>query len=1128
MSDLNLNERIAALSPEKRELLLRKLMEKQKIEAKDMLPQIEAELDMDNKYLPFELSEIQQVYRMGESGLFDLSGSATNIYSEYEINGVNKITRKLFSGRLEKAINRLIDRHDMLRVIVLPEGIQKILKEVPLYKIKCVDLSKKDKEFVHKELERVRMEMRTRKTQQNQWPLFELRIHYLDGKRMILHIQINSLLVDGTSRGMLISELFRLVFSPAASLPVLECNYRDYVVTWSRFKKSKTYKISREYWLKRLPNILPGPVLPLGKNVVPEITLQLETLNLELMDKQSWRNFTSYASKFGLSGSSALLSSYIDMLAFWSSTQKFSVGIVNTYRPPIHPKIEEILGNFNTMQIVTADVLVGNFIERTEKLQQQVWYNIEHPYFSGPEILREFNKVNVRSSKTTMPVFFNSVIGHSSTENPSNSNGNSEIRNNRGRMVIKILQSIMKVVGVFPELRASEINIYPSLMQLIPTIYEGSDGTIYCKWQGSKNSFPDGVLRKMADNYRMLLNKLADKEKSWREDWRETISELTRENIYETAVKDERVNIFEDINTIFFRQVEKQEHRAAIITPHRTLTYRELCTNSNKIANLLKKMGVMNDMLIAVIMEKGCEKITSVLGILQAGAAYIPIDANISNHELESLLEINKIPIIITQSWIGEKIQCSKDIKLVYLDKNDLSDLDDNFQYSQKEPGDVACVIYDSDSVDDSKFMRITYRMINNTVRNINERFNVNAEDKLLSLFPSVSGQWIYDVFGMLTVGGTIILPVEEPENDSINWSKLIQNEKITICNTSPVIMEHLLATSEDSNDLKLDSLRLILLSNERVSSKLLKKLEIVLKAATIVHLWGTSQISIWTMMHIFQKGEEAPEIMRFDQILNGHGAYILNDALQQCPVWTFGNIYIGEKSLDFIECNSNSMENKQFVRHPDTGVGLIRTKYIGRYTEEGNIEVLGHEKDFKSTILGYSILLQQIEDKLELHPDIRLSVVRLEEEVNQKCYLAAYVVKKKKSSIEMKDIYVFLKDKLPYYMIPRKLVILDSFPMDIKGRINHSSLKIISSNHKEESACRAPKNELEVNLIKIWEMVLDKDKIGIKDNFFDLGGDSLKVIKLSYLIEKEFGKKITPAHFFLDPTIKSLASLLS
>jgi acyl-coenzyme A synthetase/AMP-(fatty) acid ligase/acyl carrier protein len=269
-------------------------------------------------------------------------------------------------------------------------------------------------------------------------------------------------------------------------------------------------------------------------------------------------------------------------------------------------------------------------------------------------------------------------------------------------------------------------------------------------------------------------------------------------------------------------------------------------------------------------------------------------------------------------------------------------------------------------------------------------------------------------------------------------------------------------------------------------------------------------------------------EAMRFDKFFSGYHVYVLNEVLQQCPKWTFGNIYIGGKILDSINCTSNSVRKKDFVLHPHTREYLLRTQYMGRYTTEGHIEIIGEEDDFKISIGGYCILPHQVESELERHPDVRLAIVRIEEKPNNKRHLTAYILRKKKSAIGIDEVREFLKEKLPYYMIPTDLVILDSIPLKQDGRINRSSLRISLQNSIKEQNYTAPRNDLEAKLLKIWEQVLDKDKISIKDNFFDLGGDSLKVLKISYLIEKEFGKKIIPANFFVEPTIEQLASTLS
>jgi acyl carrier protein len=500
---IEISRRIASLSVEKRELLLRQLRDKQKaaVRSASALPQISP--DPEQRYLPFPLSEIQQVYWSGRSGLFDLSTCGTNAYMELEIARADEP----FLDKLNSALQQLINRHEMLRAVMLPDGRQRILPQVPPYQIEMVDLRGQEPQSVEARLAGVRERMRFQKAAIEQWPLFEFLAHRLDGQRIRLQVRFDTLLIDGASRILLVRELFQLLEDPETPLPPLECSYRDYVFTSATFKESELYKRSRDYWLGRLSTLPPAPALPLAQNISPLTRAQLTTRTVQLLEPEAWRRIKTEATRAGLTLSGLLTAAFADTLALWSKTSRFTISLVGSYRPSIHPQIQDIVGNFNTIYLLVVENSSGTFAVRAKRLQEQMMTNLEHRYFSGFEVLRELKRIRGQSSRALMPVLFNSILEYSETA---------------------YSQAKDEELGQIPlgPITLKEMDIHIPQVLLLSTVGENRDGTLLCKWQWIAEVFPHNLIEVLQGTYTRFLQRLADEKESWQESWPETARQM--------------------------------------------------------------------------------------------------------------------------------------------------------------------------------------------------------------------------------------------------------------------------------------------------------------------------------------------------------------------------------------------------------------------------------------------------------------------------------------------------------------------------------------------------------------------------------------------------------------------------
>ncbi len=489
-----LAERLARLTPEQRELLHRKLRERggPAAAAEPAIPLLEP--DPAARFEPFPLSEVQRAYWIGRQGVYGLSGAGTNAYFELHFEDAAALGEG-WPGRLEAAFRRLVERHDMLRAEFQPDGRQRVLAEVPPLAVEVVDLSGAGAAAVEERLAAVRERMRYGRGDLERWPLSEALIHLLPDGGLRLHVRFESLIVDGDSRNLLFRELFRFAADPGAELPPPACTYRDYVLTWERFRRGDAYRRAREWWLARIPGMPPPPALPWARPPLPETPGRLAFRSLRLLDKPRWEALRRRSGARGLTPATLVISAFADLLAAWCREPGLTLAVEGSYRPPVHPGIAGVVGNFNTVLLLACEGGAGTFAERAARLGEQSRAALDRWTFSGFEVLREMGRLRP-SPWPPMPVLFNSLIEYS---HPS--------------YLAAAEEPAAEEPG--PEPLFVDAGGYLPQLGMLVTVAEYED--LYCRWQAAEGMFPDGLQEAMADGYGRLLGALADGDAPW--DW---------------------------------------------------------------------------------------------------------------------------------------------------------------------------------------------------------------------------------------------------------------------------------------------------------------------------------------------------------------------------------------------------------------------------------------------------------------------------------------------------------------------------------------------------------------------------------------------------------------------------------
>ena len=895
--------------------------------------------DPEQLHLPFPLTDIQHAYWVGRTGAVELGNVSCHLYLEIE-------SEDLVVERLSSAWQQLIERHDMLRAVILPDGQQKILEHVPPYKIDVLDLRRQVPEAQKSHLEAIRHRMSHQVLRSEQWPLFEIRASCIDDKRIRLHISLDLLIVDAGSIKILTNELLQLYQHLHMHFPPLTLSFRDYVLAKNTLTGSNLYKRSREYWMRRLPTLPPAPELPLKKNP-GSVTQPRFVRRSHRLEPEVWSRLKNRAEKAGLTPSGTLLAAFAEVLSVWSKSPRFTLNLTSFDRLPLHPQAMDIVGDFTSMVLLEVNNSGEDAFELWAKhLQKQLWDDLYHRYFSGVEVLRELSLSENGTLGVTIPVVFTSTIGLETNQD------NSVLAN-----IGDVVYAISQTPQVWLDHQVFEVN-----------------GALVFNWDAVEELFSGGLLDDMFDAYCRLLQRLADEEKAWQETTCQLIPAAQLENRAAANATESPVSS-EMLHTLFTAQVFQQPGHLAVISSNRTLSYEELSNRSNHVGRLLREKGAQPNALVAVVMEKGWEQVVAVLGILNSGAAYLPIDPTVPKKRFYHLLKDGEVSLVLTQSLLDEKLEWPECIQRFSLDKMDLTDRNITPLEPVQRPEDLAYVIYTSGSTGFPKGVMIDHRGAVNTILDVNRRFRVGPEDKVHALSNLNFDLSVYDIFGTLAAGGTIVLPDAGKTREPDHWLELMTQEQVTIWNSVPALMQMFVEYASGRREVVPQSLRLVLLSGDWIPLDLPDKIKTLVQDVQVISLGGATEASIWSNVYPIEEVDPDWKSIPYGHPMVNQRYYVLKELMEDCPDWVPGQLYIGGIGLAKGYWHDEEKTRNSFIIHPNTKERLYRTGDLGRYLPDGNIEFLGRE-DFQVKISGYRIELGEIETTLKQHPGVSDAVV--------------------------------------------------------------------------------------------------------------------------------------------------------
>lgn len=572
------------------------------------------------------------------------------------------------------------------------------------------------------------------------------------------------------------------------------------------------------------------------------------------------------------------------------------------------------------------------------------------------------------------------------------------------------------------------------------------------------------------------------------------------------------------IHQLFEAQVERTPDSIAVVFENKQLTYRELNARANQVAHYLKKRGVGAEVLVGICIERSLEMVVTLLGVLKAGGAYVPLDPTYPRERLAFMLEDSQVRVLLTQAQLlGGLAQHAEQIVCLDDDRDAIArESEDNPVFCGK-PEDLAYVIYTSGSTGKPKGVAIEHH---STVTFLHWARTTFTPEDLAGVLASTSICFdlsVFELFVPLSWGGKVILA-----ENVLQLSNSVVACDVTLINTVPSAIAELLRVGGLP-----DSVKTVNLAGEPLQISLVKQIYEQGKIERVFDLYGPSEDTTYSTCAI-RDGNGPATVGR--PIANTQ-IYLLDSCLQPVPIGVSGALHIGGDGLARCYLNRPELTAEKFIPNPfsdEAGARLYKTGDLARYLPDGNIQFLGR-LDNQVKIRGFRIELGEIEAVLGQHPGVREAVVLARPDISGDKRLVAYVVSSGTQAPATNDLRELLRARLPEYMVPSAFLRLDRLPLTSSGKVDRRRLPAPDQQHVPETIgeIARPRDSLERALAEIWEKVLTVKRVGIRDNIFDLGGNSLQMVRLIAQIEKNLHVNLPLSALFQAPTIEQFALLV-
>lgn len=1027
------------------------------------------------QYAAIEPQEEREYYiaSAGQTRLYVLSqfegvGTSYNIPAAFIVEGM------LNFSKVELAFQQLVKRHELLRtsfdmvdgkvVQIVHENVEFALNH---FEVEEHDMDKAIKSYIqYFDLKKD--------------PLLRVGLAKLDKTRHLLLFDMHHIISDGTTMGILVDEFIQLY--EGKELPPINVQYKDFS-QW-QYKQFETDRLKQQeqYWLDSFAGEIPVLNMPLDYLRPAIQSFEGKKLAFEL-DKEHTAQLNMLAKKTGTTLYMVLLASYNVLLMKYTGQQDIVVGSPIAGRS--HADLKNMIGMFvNTLAMRNQPDGEKTFSSFLREVEENTLKNFENSDYQFEQLVE---KLYIHRDKERNPLFDTMFVLQNTDER---------------RLELEGLQ----FESVKLDNQAVKFDITLNA--------EESGGVIHLLLEYCTKLFKDETMARFASHFIYVLKQIVHNPDLKLAEIELLTAEEKDQILFGNNRTSEEYPMDKTVQELFEQQVEKTPERIAVECGAECLTYQKLNERSNQLARVLRDKGVGSDVVVALIAERSIEMVTAMMAIIKAGGAYLPIDPDYPQERIQYMVEDSGSSIVLTEKPLLKRFA---DLDADLIDMND-STLYEGDSSNLKEIGntqDLAYIIYTSGSTGKPKGVMIEQRNLVHYIWWAKKTYL--DENEVFALYSSISFDLtVTSIFTPLISGNQIV--IYSGDGKEFILDTILKENKATIVKLTPA---HLTMIKERDN--RHSSVKKMIVGGDNLKVSVAKEVvNSFNEDMEIYNEYGPTEATVGCMIYKYVPEKDNGVSVPIGVPINNTQIYILDKYLKPVATNLEGEIYISGDGVARGYLNQSELTNERFLNNPFIdGAKMYKTGDIAKHLPDGNIEYIGRN-DNQVKIRGHRIEMGEIERQLVRHEVVKEAVVAARDGKSG-MYLCAYVTVC--SEVTFKELRTHLLNELPEYMVPSYFVQLEEIPLSPNGKIDLKALPEPSSDSHTEIEYIPPSTPLEELLVEIWKEVIGLDnKIGIQDNFFEIGGHSLSGAAFVSKVSKHLNVDMPLSELFNSPTIKQLA----
>ncbi|WP_342026023.1 amino acid adenylation domain-containing protein [Cytobacillus pseudoceanisediminis] len=1033
----------------------------------------------------------------------------------YHLARAVRITGALDANKINPIINTIVGRHEALRT-TFTQNNEKELQQIISGESRFEYYYETDESLSNEEVISLIQNETQRPFNLEEGPLMRVLIIRRSKEEYLMLWVFHHIIVDLWSIDVLLSEFISLLQAEDKHPSILEQNPMQFS-DFSKWQKSWVNDPKGEqhlrYWSKILEGDLPVLNLPTDYPRPALQTYQGASSTIKL-NKKLINRLKELSQKYGTTLYMTLLTGYAILLNRYTGQDELIIGSPMAGRT--RAEMSKLVGYItNTIPLrfkFSQDELTGDFLRQVRKQVLQSFEHQDYPF----DLMLE--KINLKRDPSRSPIYQTVFV----------------MQNVGSREMGAIAAGQTGSIATWGNLNIDALPLAETsaLFDLTMTVAETETGLV-ATMQYNNDLFSAETVNRMLQHFTQLLYSITENEQ-------QLVGRLSMMNEQEKSelisfnkkeTNQERKNLLE----LFEAQVLRTPFAVAVSYENLKITYEELNERTNQLARYLQKRGIQTGDKVGICVDRSLEMIVGILGILKAGAAYVPLDPAYPENRLQFIMKDSATSCLITQNHLIEKFQDQLGGSIYLIDKewDEISKENKSALNISLPPDSLAYIIYTSGSTGLPKGVLVSHHNVVRLFESTEHWFHFDQND-VWTMFHSYAFDFsVWEIWGPLLKGGKLVIVPYWVSRNTEEFYKLLHREKVTVLNQTPSAFKQLIHVEESLNERLPLSLRYIIFGGETL---LVQSLIPWIERhgddnPKLINMYGITETTVHVTYRRITKEDMERQNSLIGEPIPDLQVYVLDKYFQPVPLGIPGEMYVGGSGVTKGYLNRLDLTEERFIINPfysNTEEIIYRTGDLARRLANGELEYIGRI-DNQVKIRGHRIELGEIEAVLTQMEEIREVVVLSNKDHLDQIALTAYVVPQDfDKRLHIQQIKSSLKRKIPEFMVPAYFVVIDSLPLNQNGKIDKNALPkpTVENFHLSSSSVSLPSSKIEKKLASIWEEVLGINNINITDNYFDIGGDSIRSLRVITLA-KEQGLVFTLQDLYLHSTIKELANHL-